>query len=114
MFPKLQIHRDSIEYLTIDYTSTVINELLRTCFFLDEDVFMKPDFSEFDVIVYSPLIDYIQARFKSKNISNLQIAISDFRNPLGTKIGNEDYLINKDIPKERIRFVSRQLGRNRI
>ena len=102
MFPKLQIHRDSIEYLTIDYTSTVINELLRTCFFLDEDVFMKPDFSEFDVIVYSPLIDYIQARFKSKNISNLQIAISDFRNPLGTKIGNEDYLINKDIPKKEL------------
>ena len=62
--PRLTVHRDSIDFLLSDTWPVGAREaVLADAPFLDPDVFRLPDWSAFDHIVYSPLIDYVQAKY---------------------------------------------------
>ena len=67
---KLMIHRDSIDFLlfeNLNFNSKQKKHIIKTCPFIDDECFNVPNFNEFNTIIYSPLIDYIQGKYISKN-----------------------------------------------
>ncbi len=67
---RFECHPDSSFNLraTAEYTKDEKQYLLDNCIFYDKDVFFEGLFSEkYDVVIYSPLIDYSHAVYESKD-----------------------------------------------
>ena len=80
--PKLTIHRDSIDFLLSDgLTDEQRAFVLETSPFLDPQAFELPDYDRFGHIVYSPLIDYVQAKYVSDSMPGFFNSFGDVLAP---------------------------------
>jgi hypothetical protein len=80
--PKLTIHRDSIDFLLSDgLTAKQRAFVLETSPFLDPQAFELPDYDRFGHIVYSPLIDYVQAKYVSDRVPGFFNSFGDVLMP---------------------------------
>jgi FkbH-like protein len=80
--PKLTIHRDSIDFLLSDgLTDEQRAFVLDTSPFLDAEAFELPDYDRFGHIVYSPLIDYVQAKYVSDRVPGFFNSFGDVLMP---------------------------------
>jgi len=80
--PKLTIHRDSIDFLLSDgLTAEQRAFVLETSPFLDPQAFELPDYDRFGHIVYSPLIDYVQAKYISDSVPGFFNSFGDVLMP---------------------------------
>jgi FkbH-like protein len=81
--PKLTIHRDSIDFLLSDgLTDEQRAFVLETSPFLDAQVFELPDYGRFGHVVYSPLIDYVQAKYVSDSVPGFFNSFGDVLTPV--------------------------------
>lgn len=64
--------RTSIDFLfqNKNITENNINYILDTVPFINKDTFSLPDFSNYNIIIYSPLTDYIQGKYINNKINN--------------------------------------------
>lgn len=77
--PKNMIHRDSIDFLlTRHLTKEEISFIVETCPFVDNQAFDLPDFKQFNFVVYSPLIDYVQGKYKSSRLPEYYLSCSPY------------------------------------
>jgi len=80
---KLTIHRDSIDFLLSNrLTDEQRAFVLETSPFLDAEVFEVPDYDRFGHIVYSPLIDYVQAKYVSERVPGFFNSFGDVLTPV--------------------------------
>jgi FkbH-like protein len=80
--PKLTIHRDSIDFLLSDgLTNEQRAFVLETSPFLDPEAFELPDYDRFGHVVYSPLIDYVQAKYVSDSVPGFFNSFGDVLMP---------------------------------
>ena len=80
--PRLIVHRDSIDYLLADeLPEATRREILAEAPFLDDDALRAPDWSSFDHVVYSPLIDYVQAKFARPDLPGVYVSFGDVEQP---------------------------------
>jgi FkbH-like protein len=81
--PKQTIHRDSIDFLLSDgLTHGQRAFVLETSPFLDSQAFELPDYDRFGHIVYSPLIDYVQAKYSSDSVPGFYNSFGDVLTPV--------------------------------
>ncbi|HEX3264136.1 MAG TPA: HAD-IIIC family phosphatase [Candidatus Limnocylindrales bacterium] len=80
--PRLIVHRDSIDYLLADELPEATREaVLAEAPFLDAEALRAPDWSAFDQVVYSPLIDYVQAKYASAEHPGVYVSFGDVEQP---------------------------------
>ena len=80
--PRLIVHRDSIDYLLGDELPPgVRSRILEEAPFLDESAFDVPDWGTFEHVVYSPLIDYIQAKYATPDLPGVYVSFGDVEHP---------------------------------
>lgn len=75
----IPIHRDSIDIITApDFSDEDLDYILKTVPFIDRKAFKKPNYKEYNKVVYSPLIDYIQGKYKSERIDGFYMSCNPF------------------------------------
>ncbi len=80
--PRLIVHRDSIDYLlAAGLPEATRTALLAEAPFLDADALRPPDWSSYDEVVYSPLIDYVQAKYASDDHRGVYLSFGDVEQP---------------------------------
>ena len=80
--PRLIVHRDSIDYLVGDeLPPEVRSRILDAAPFLDSTTFDTPDWGAFDHVVYSPLIDYVQAKYANQQLPGVYVSFGDVEHP---------------------------------
>ncbi len=80
--PGLTIHRDSIDFLLSDeWPAGARDTVLADAPFLDDAVFDLPDWRAFRHIVYSPLIDYVQAKYARADLPAVLVSYGDVLQP---------------------------------
>ena len=80
--PRLIVHRDSIDYLLADELAPDVRaRILREAPFLDVSAFELPDWGAFDHVVYSPLIDYVQAKYTTPELPGVYVSFGDVEHP---------------------------------
>jgi FkbH-like protein len=80
--PRLIVHRDSIDYLVADELSPEARaQILAEAPFLDDSAFDAPDWGAFEHVVYSPLIDYVQAKYAIPELPGVYVSFGDVEHP---------------------------------
>ena len=80
--PKVVIHRDSIDYLLSDeWPAGARDAVLADAPFLDDRAFQGPAWTEHEHIVYSPLIDYVQAKYTRADLPGVYVSYGDVLQP---------------------------------
>jgi hypothetical protein len=80
--PRLIVHRDSIDYLLADALPAATREaILADAPFLDAGALEPPDWAGFDEVVYSPLIDYVQAKYANPEYPGVYVSFGDVEAP---------------------------------
>jgi FkbH-like protein len=80
--PRLIVHRDSIDYLLADELPEAARQaILADAPFLDEDALRPPDWDGFEEVVYSPLIDYVQAKYANPAFPGVFVSFGDVEAP---------------------------------
>jgi FkbH-like protein len=80
--PRLIVHRDSIDYLVSDELPPgVRSRILEEAPFLDASAFDLPDWGTFEHVLYSPLIDYIQAKYATPDLPGVYVSFGDVEHP---------------------------------
>jgi len=80
--PRLIVHRDSIDYLLADeLPESTRAAILADAPFLDAKALEPPAWSGFDEVVYSPLIDYVQAKFARPDLPGVYVSFGDVEQP---------------------------------
>ena len=73
------LHRDSFDYIIPNnYTEKQIETIIETVPFVERAFFKKIDYSKYNNIVYSPLIDYIESKYSFVNDENFIISGTNF------------------------------------
>ncbi|HEV2006610.1 MAG TPA: HAD-IIIC family phosphatase [Candidatus Limnocylindrales bacterium] len=102
--PKLTIHRDSIDFLLSDgLTPDQRAFVLETSPFLDPQAFELPDYGRFGHIVYSPLIDYVQAKYVSDSVPGFFNSFGDLLTPAIDELRIASIAARSGIDPERMR-----------
>jgi FkbH-like protein len=73
-------HRDGIHYLygSRYYTPQIKQLIYDTVPFAEEKYYSLPDFKNYDIIIYSALIDYVQCVYQHRNNPDVTISFGDF------------------------------------
>jgi FkbH-like protein len=80
--PRLTVHRDSIDFLLSDLWPAGAKEtVLAEVPFLEAKVFDVPRWRDFPHIVYSPLIDYVQAKYARAGLPGVLVSYGDVLAP---------------------------------
>ena len=80
--PRLIVHRDSIDYLLMDDVSAHDRDaIVADVPFIDQAAMQPPDLMGVDYVVYSPLIDYIQAKYVRAAIPGVYVSYGDIETP---------------------------------
>ena len=80
--PRLIVHRDSIDYLVSDELPPgVRSRILEEAPFLDASAFDVPDWGTFQHVLYSPLIDYVQAKYTTPELPGVYVSFGDVEHP---------------------------------
>lgn len=102
--PKLTIHRDSIDFLLSDGLTVEQRAfVLETSPFLDPQAFELPDYDHFGHIVYSPLIDYVQAKYVSDSVPGFFNSFGDVLTPVIDEARIASIVLRSGIEPERMR-----------
>jgi hypothetical protein len=81
--PRLTVHRDSIDFLLSDRWPPGAKEtVLGEAPFLDPKVFDLPLWADYRHIVYSPLIDYVQAKYGRSGLPGVLVSFGDVEAPI--------------------------------
>ncbi|HET9853270.1 MAG TPA: hypothetical protein VFP56_12320, partial [Candidatus Limnocylindrales bacterium] len=80
--PRLIVHRDSIDYLLADeLPEAARTAILADAPFLDAEALVPPAWAGFREIVYSPLIDYVQAKYARPDLPGVYVSFGDVEQP---------------------------------
>jgi FkbH-like protein len=90
----VELHRDSINFI---YASKYLkveeqNKILENFPFADKSFFEVPNFGDYDIIMYSPLIDYVQNQYVFKENEQIKISWGDYTL---SSIYNLDYEVSE-------------------
>lgn len=76
--PRHVVHRDSIDILLADGLGAEQRAfILETVPFLDRATFDLPDWSRYRHVIYSPLIDYVQAKYVAPQVPGFHLSWGD-------------------------------------
>ena len=80
--PRLIVHRDSIDYLLADEWPAGARETVaREAPFIDDLALVTPHWAAFEHVVYSPLIDYVQAKYARDDLPGVYLSFGDVLTP---------------------------------
>jgi FkbH-like protein len=90
----IELHRDSIIYLygTRYYSQRQQETIIENFPFVEPDFFKFPVLDNYDLIIYSPLIDYLQNLYAYREDPDIVISWGDFTNPTGNIYDEKEFL----------------------
>lgn len=98
------IHRDSIDFLlSPEFDSDTKKFILETVPFISERCFEKPKIQNRDIIIYSPLIDYIQGKYENKDIEGFYISCNPFFHKEWNEEGIKALSVDRKIPVTKLK-----------
>jgi FkbH-like protein len=105
--PRLIVHRDSIDYLLSDEWPPGARETVaREAPFLDDRALVTPDWAAFEHVVYSPLIDYVQAKYARDDLPGVYVSFGDVLTP-DLDEARIARLADRDMDPDRLRAFAR-------
>jgi FkbH-like protein len=103
----IPIHRDSIDIImSPDFSDEDLDYILNTVPFIDRKGFIKPNYKEYNKVVYSPLIDYIQGKYKSDRIDGFYMSCNPFFHKKWTPATLESFSKKRRIPVGDLKLFS--------
>jgi FkbH-like protein len=90
----VELHRDSLIYLYASrFYSTRQREMIIGNFpFVAPDFFAFPGLEKYDLVIYSPLVDYLQNTYAYREDPEVVISWGDFTNPTGNIYDEKEFL----------------------
>ena len=104
----VELHRDSLIYLYGSrYYSRLQQETIIGNFpLVEREFFTFPDLGHYDLVVYSPLVDYLQNTYSFREDPNLVISWGDFTNPTGYIHDEKEFLEFMGLTESQIMEIS--------
>jgi len=103
------IHRDSIDFLKAPKFSPEQKQyILDTVPFINEKCYDTPNIKGKDVIIYSPLKDYVQGKYISDKIPNYYMSCHPFFHTNWNREGLIKLSNNRNIPLDKLETFSRE------
>ncbi len=81
----VELHRDSLIYLygSRYYSRKQHETIIENFPFVEQDFFAFPRLDKYDLVIYSPLVDYVQNTYAYREDPGVVISWGDFTNPTG-------------------------------
>lgn len=100
----VELHRDSLIYLygSRYYSPAQKATAIENFPFIEKDFFNFPDLGKFELIIYSPLVDYLQNLYAYKDDPALLISWGDHTNPTGSIADEKEFLVSVGFTEARI------------
>lgn len=104
----VELHRDSLIYLygSKHYSPEQQGVIINNFPFVERDFFEFPDLKKFDLVIYSPLVDYLQNIYAFKDDRQLLISWGDYTNPTGSIADEREFLSTVGLTESQIADLS--------
>lgn len=104
----IELHKDSLIYLYASkhYSRSQQETVMENFPFVEPDFFVFPELDNYDLVIYSPLVDYLQNTYAFKEDSKTVISWGDFTSPTGNICDEKEFLNSIGLSDARILEIS--------
>ncbi len=104
----VELHRDSLIYLYASkhYSLSQKETIIENFPFVEPEFFVFPELDNYDLVIYSPLVDYLQNTYAFKGDLKTVISWGDFTSATGSIIDEKEFLNSMGLSDARILEIS--------
>lgn len=104
----IELHRDSLIYLygSKYYSPSRQKTIIDNFPFVEPDFFVFPKLDQYDLVIYSPLVDYLQNTYAYREDPAIVISWGDFTNPTGAISDEGEFLRSAGFTADQIATLS--------